>query len=80
MKKARMILMAITVLSIVGGILAFKVIFTTAYIKKNGTIISITVSEICTNPGLGCLYTSSDGTTFQLYLYNTLGGYYPVKD
>lgn len=51
MNKARIILIAITLVSIVGGILAFKVRFTTAYIKKNGTIVRITVDEICTNLG-----------------------------
>lgn len=85
MKKARIALASICILAAAGGVMAAKARLTAGYITKDGITTTVTVAENCTNFGTGCLYTSTDGATFQLFKFTTtvLGGspiYTAVKE
>jgi hypothetical protein len=78
MKKARVLLAVILIMAAGGAVMATKARSFIGYIVNAGVYSTVVVPFNCEDVGAGCIYTSWNGATFQVY---TLSGarLYPVK-
>jgi hypothetical protein len=78
MNKARVLLAVILIMAAAGGAMATKARSFLGYISNNGVYSAVYVPFDCPDTGPGCIYTSWNSQTFQVY---TLSGlkFTPVK-
>jgi hypothetical protein len=71
MSKAKLMLAGILIMAAAGGAVATKARAFIGIIVNGGVYYTVLVPFDCPNTGPGCIYTSWDGGTFQVY---TLSG------
>jgi hypothetical protein len=82
--EARRCLTLILLFASVGLALALRTQRSIGYIiSASGTTPNCIIGGVggCTNPGLGCSYTSTNGLEFQIYQWDSSQSrYYPVRN
>lgn len=67
MNKAKLILLVILISTAAAGAIATKARSFVGYINFAGIYFTVLVPFDCQGTGGGCIYTSGDGYTFQVY-------------
>ncbi|SEW38882.1 hypothetical protein SAMN05428988_4939 [Chitinophaga sp. YR573] len=78
MNKAKLLVAVLLTLGAAGAAHATKAKAFMGYVYSGGVYTSVYVPYDCPETGYGCIYTSWNGNTYQVYMQSGIQ-FYPVK-